>query len=35
MCWTNGVFIELLHTLPKEALDRLNGSLTAKPETAK
>ena len=33
--WTNGVFLELLHALPKEALDRLNGSLAAKPETTK
>jgi len=31
--WTHGVFLELLHTLPKEAVERLNGSLGAKPNT--
>jgi alpha,alpha-trehalase len=33
--WTNGVFLELLHALPKEALDHLNGSLAAKHATTK
>ncbi len=31
--WTNGVFLELLHALPKAAVERLNGSLGAKPRT--
>jgi alpha,alpha-trehalase len=33
--WTNGVFLELLHSLPKEAVDRLNGGSAVKTATTK
>ncbi len=33
--WTNGVFLELLHGLPKKDVDRLNGSAGGMPEIKK
>jgi alpha,alpha-trehalase len=30
--WTNGVFLELLHELPKTDVDRLNGGSGRHPE---